>query len=157
VKLVFFPVASLVWLMATPQAKIIPMELWGKWVVTRVVPTTTIACWGDSEARALLATEMEYSRDLFRWKDVITRYPTALTEVVTAERFHDDNSGRGANSSQVTFRQLGLDAKEATQISIDHPPANITGGTVEIPGDHVLLKDKKYLITGLAAPEMGPF
>src|SRR2546428_58498 len=101
---------ALLWFVAAPQAKTIPMELWGRWVIARVLPTTTISCWGDSEAKAILGTEMEYSADLFRWKDVITRRPTALVEVVSAERFHDDNSGRGTNSSQVTFQQLGLDA-----------------------------------------------
>jgi hypothetical protein len=32
------------------------------------------------------------------------------------------------------------------QISIEHPPASITGGTVEIPGDVALVKDQNTII-----------
>src|SRR5207249_11180446 len=90
-KLGAFSIASLLWLIIAAQAKTIPKEVWGKWVVSRVLPTTTIACWGDSEAKTLIGTEIEYSPDLFRWNNVITRRPTALIQVVSAERFRDDN------------------------------------------------------------------
>jgi len=128
------------------HAETIPVELWGKWVIARVLPTRTIACWGDAHAKTLLNTEIEYSGDFFRWKDVITHSPDASREVVSAERFHDDNSGRGTNSSQVTFHELGISSNQAIEISIKHPPADITGATVEIPGDRILLKDKNTII-----------
>ena len=143
-KLGAFSIVSLLWLIIAAQAKTIPKEVWGKCVVSRVLPTTTIACWGDSEAKTLVGTEIEYSPDLFRWNNVITRRPTALIQVVSAERFRDDNSGQGTN--RITFQQLGLNAKEVTQISIQHPPAAITGATVEIPGDNILLKDTNTII-----------
>jgi hypothetical protein len=118
----------------------------GKWIVTRIIPTRTIACWDDAEARTLLRTEIEYSQRFFRWKSIVTKVPVVSTAVVTAQQFHDENSGRGANSSQVTFSELGITADRATEITIQHPPANITGETVEIPGDKVLVKSTTLLV-----------
>jgi hypothetical protein len=138
-------VALFAWLAAVPT-ETIPRQIWGKWVVTRQAPTTTIACWGDAEAKALLGTEIEYSGQAFRWKDVVTNQPVAQAKVVTAEQFMSDHSGQGANSSQVTFRQLGIQKEKALQISIHHAPANITGVTVEIPGDEVLVKDTDTIV-----------
>ena len=150
-ELLFSLVAALSCGVTAVHAQTIPVELWGKWVVARVLPTRTIACWGDRQAKALLNTEIEYSGDVFRWKDVITRSLDVSTEVVTAERFHDDNSGRGTNSSQVTFRELGISSNQATEISIKHPPADITGETVEIPGDRVLVRDKNTIVISVCS------
>ena len=136
---------SFIWFV-TPSAQTIPEQIWGKWVVSRSIPTTTISCWGDSKAKTLLGTEIEYSREEFRWKDVVTSHPIAETKIVTAEQFSDDHSGKGSHSSQITFRQLGIKEKEAMQVSIHHPPASITGGTREIPGDEVLVKDHNTII-----------
>jgi Surface antigen variable number repeat len=131
---------------ATAQAQTIPEQIWGKWVISRKIPTTTISCWDEAEAKTLLGTQIEYSSEVFRWKDVVTAHPTAEAKMVSAEQFHDDNSGKGSNSSQITFRQLGITAKQVMLISIHHPPANITGGTIEIPGDEVLVKNKDAII-----------
>ena len=128
------------------QGQTIPEQIWGKWIVTRQIPTTTISCWGAAEAKTLLGTEIEYSAEVFRWKDVVTTHPVAEAKIVSAEQFHDDNSGKGSNSSQITFRQLGIKAKQAMIISIHHPPAEITGGTIEIPGDEVLVKNKGTIV-----------
>ncbi len=133
-------------LVKTVPAQTIPKELWGTWVVRREVPTTTISCWGDKEAQKLIGTELEYSAQLFRWNKVVTKNPTVETITLTSQRFHDENSGGGANSSQVTFLQLGIKEEKAVQIVIRHPPANITGTTSEIPGDTVLVKDQDTII-----------
>jgi len=94
----------------------------------------------------LIGTELKYSTQLFRWNKVVSKNPTAETITMTAQRFHDENSGGGTNSSQVTFTQLGITEEKAVQIVIRHPAANITGATDEIPGDTVLLKDKDTII-----------
>lgn len=144
---VFLIIATSFLCFAVPPPRTIPEQIWGKWVVSRELPTTTISCWDEAEAKkTLLGTEIEYSREVFRWKEVVTNHPVAEAKIVNAEHFHDDNSGKGSNSSQVTFRQLGITASEAMQISIQHSPARITGGTVEIPGDEVLLKNKDTII-----------
>jgi len=127
-------------------SKTIPEQIWGKWIVTRQIPTTTTSCWGAAEAKTLLGTEIEYFAGSFRWKHVVTTYPVAEARIVNAEQFHDDNSGKGSNSSQITFRELGIKANEVMLISIHHPPAKITGGTIEVPGDEVLLKDKDTIV-----------
>src|SRR2546427_747249 len=62
-------------------------ELWGTWVVRREVPTTTISCWGDKEAKKLIGTEIEYSAQIFRWNKTVTKNPTAETITITAQRF----------------------------------------------------------------------
>ena len=70
----------------------------------------------------------------------------AEAKTISADAFHDEHSGRGTNSSQVTFQQLGIAAKEAMQVSIQHPPANIAEETLEIPGDEVVVKDKNTIV-----------
>lgn len=124
----------------------IPAELWGKWRVTRYVPTSTVSCWGEKEARAILGTTITYGAELFQWKKTTVPNPTATVRVVTAEQFHDENSGGGANDSQVDFRQLGIKAATAAQVEIQHPEANLTGVTAEIPGDAVLIKSKNTIV-----------
>jgi hypothetical protein len=132
--------------LALPTPESIPEQIWGKWVVSRELPTTTISCWGETEAKALLGTEIEYSRDVFRWKDIVIRQPVAEAKMMSADKFNTEQSGQGSNSSQVTFRQLGIKQKEALQVVIHHPPADVTGATVEVPGDEVLVKDKNTLV-----------
>lgn len=126
--------------------KAIPQELWGTWIVRRDIPTRTISCWDEAQAKKLIGTEIEYSAEVFRWRDAVTKNPTAKVITVTAKQFHDENSGGGANDSQVDFKQLGIRADSVTEIEIDHPDANITGATIEIPGDDVLLKDNNTII-----------
>jgi hypothetical protein len=77
-------------------------------VVRREVPTTTMSCWGEPEARKIIGSEIEYSEKMFRWSSIITNDPVAESKVITAPQFHDDNSGGSVNSSQVDFRQLGI-------------------------------------------------
>jgi hypothetical protein len=138
-------------LLRTTPAQTIPKQLWGKWIVRREVPTTTISCWGQEEAKTLIGTQIEYSVSFFRWHKVITKNPTAEITTLTAEQFHDGNSGKGTNSSQVTFRRLGIKADKVTQVVIQHPAANITSATTEIPGDSVLIKDKNTIIFSICS------
>jgi len=105
-----------------------------------------ISCWGDEQARKLLGTEIEYSSELFRWKDVATKNPIAVARVITARQFHDENSGQGAGSSDVTFKQIGIHTGQAKRVTIRHPEANISASTDEIPGDDVLVKDQNTII-----------
>lgn len=133
-------------LLKSTPAQTIPKELWGKWIVRREVPTTTISCWGQEEAKTLIGTQIEYSVNFFRWRRLVTNNPTARITTVSADQFHNENSGMGTNSSQVTFRQLGIKADKATQVVIQHPAANITSATTEIPGDSVLIKDANTII-----------
>src|ERR1019366_2196121 len=127
-------------------ARDVPAELRGRWVITRELPATTISCWGTDQAKALIGTEIQYTVDSFRWKDKIVNHPKIEAAIVSAQQFHDENSGHGTNGSEVSFGQLGIRSPDPTQITLDHPPFEITRATTEIPGDAVLLKDKKIIV-----------
>jgi hypothetical protein len=136
---------------AGAAAQGIPRELWGKWVIRHEVPTPTISCWGETEARAIVGTEIEYTTDSFRWKDVTVKHANAEVRIVSAKQFHDENSGGSVSSSQVTFHDLGIALPSATQITIEHPAASITGATTEIPGDVILVKDHNTIILSVCS------
>jgi hypothetical protein len=138
-------VIGLICLVPSMPAQPIPKELWGRWIVRRDLPTHMISCWGDGEARKLLGTEIEYSGELFRWKDIVTKNPTAVTTIITALQFHNEYSGQGAGSSDVTFKEIGINAGQAKRITIRHPNAHVSGATVEVPGDDVLVKDQSTI------------
>jgi hypothetical protein len=127
-------------------AQNIPKELVGKWAIQRELPTRTISCWGEKEAKEIIGSEIEYTMDSFRWKQIVVKHPTVAVAVVSAEQFQRENSSPSVNGSQVSFHQLGIDAPEMKQVSISHEPAEITGATTEIPGDVVLLKNRNAVV-----------
>jgi len=127
-------------------AQSIPSAIWGKWIVKRELPTRTISCWGDEDAKKIIGTQIEYSDKVFRWKNVAVANPTAEERQISGGKFRDENSSPSSNGSQVSFQQLGIVAKQATEISIHHEPGKITGATIEIPGDNVLVKDSNTII-----------
>jgi hypothetical protein len=128
------------------SVKSVPGQLSGRWIVKEIVPTTTISCWPQSAVDEFIGTELQYSRDAFKWKDVATKNPRIENSVLKAEQFHDLFSGGNASGSQVNFKQLGISQESIVMIEILHPPAEITGCTVEIPGDTVFLKDANTII-----------
>jgi len=131
---------------SSAPAQPVPKAIWGHWIVTRQLPASTISCWGEGEAQKLIGTELAYSAQSFRWKNIRMKNPTATTRTLTAQQFHDENSGGGSNSSQVTFAQLGIKTDHVLEIKVSHPDAGITGATSEIPGDSVLSRDKNAII-----------
>ncbi len=136
----------LIFLTSTVAAQNIPQELVGKWVIQRELPTRTISCWGEKEAKAIIGTEITYTTDSLQWKHLVVKHPAVEVAIVTAEQFQTDNSSPSANGSQVSFRQLGIRTPKAKQVTINHPPADITGATTEIPGDVVLLKNHDTIV-----------
>jgi hypothetical protein len=142
-------------------AQNIPQELVGKWVIQRELPTQTISCWGEKEAKAIIGTEIAYTVDSFRWKHIVVKRPTVAVAVVSAEQFQRENSSPSVNGSQVSFRQLGIDTPDIKQVSINHAPAEITAATTEIPGDDVLLKNRNAIVFSVCnvyfeAKRLGP-
>jgi hypothetical protein len=63
-----------------------PKELWGKWSVSGELPTQTISCWGEAEAKSLLGPEIEYSTTIFRWKQSHLQNPVATTKTGICRR-----------------------------------------------------------------------
>lgn len=131
---------------STDSAGTIPHELIGRWTVLRTLPTKTISCWGEAEAKTLIGTEIIYTADSLLWKDAVAKNPKVTKNVISARNFALNNSGGGANDSNVSFKQLGITSARATQFTIEHADASITGGTTEIPGDVVLLRDPTHIV-----------
>lgn len=127
-------------------AQEIPTLLRGTWRITRVLPTSTISCWSSRDARTLLGTTIEYTQTSLRWKDRVVSNPVVRVSTVSAEKFHDDNSGGGANDSQVTFKQLGIEARTAIQIVLTHTDIKPIRGVLDLPGDTVLIKDRNTIV-----------
>lgn len=127
-------------------AQNVPHELVGKWIIQRELPTRTISCWGEKEAKSIIGTEIEYTAVSFRWDDRVVKHPRVKVSTVTAEQFDRDNSSPSVNGSQVSFAQLGIKEPQAIQVSITHAPATITRATTEIPGDEVLIKDSNTIV-----------
>ena len=124
-------------------AQTIPLELRGKWRVHKILPAETVSCWGDKEGKALIGTEIEYAADSFRWKDKSVPHPRVEIAVVAADEFQKEYWGSG---SFVDFHHLGIRTPQATEVQIGHPPADTTGGSIEIPGDRVLIKDQNTIV-----------
>jgi hypothetical protein len=133
-------------LFATTSAQEIPAEIQGRWVVSRVIPTRTITCWGQKQAGALIGTEIDYTPEFLQWKDLVVRHPLVSVSEVTAEQFLDEYSGGGAADSQVDFKQLGIKAGSVKRIVLKHEPLRDMGGEFFVPGDEVLIKDSNVII-----------
>jgi hypothetical protein len=118
----------------------------GHSIVAPQLPAAKTSCGGEAEAQKLIGSELAYSAQSFRWRNIRTRNPSATARTLTARQFYDENSGGGCNSSQVTFAQLGIKTDQVFELKISHPDASITGATSEIPGDSVLSRDKNTLI-----------
>jgi uncharacterized protein YecT (DUF1311 family) len=132
---------------ASPSAATaIPAQLVGKWTVVKTLPAKTISCWGDSEAKSLIGATITYTADSFQWKDTLSKNPKVTSTTVSARDFEANNSGGGANDSNVSFKQLGIPGGRATQITLEHADAHLTGGTTEIPGDVVLIRDPTHIV-----------
>jgi uncharacterized protein YecT (DUF1311 family) len=131
---------------ATDDGGVIPHELVGHWTVLRALPTKTISCWGEAEAQAVIGTEIVYTADSLKWRDAVAKNPKVTKNVISARDFALNNSGGGANDSNVSFKQLGITSARATQLTIEHADRDVTGGTTEIPGDVVLLRDPTHII-----------
>ncbi len=127
----------------------VPPQLWGKWTITKILPTSTISCWSEKDAKAVLGTTIEYAEDRFAWQDHVTYNPHTTTSAVTSQQFAEDNSGGSAGGSSVSFQQLGIMAPRTREITIGHSDATITGATTEIPGDTVLVVDANHIVFSL--------
>ncbi|MGB7135508.1 MAG: hypothetical protein WBD46_09495 [Acidobacteriaceae bacterium] len=134
---------------AAPVSHEIPAALRGEWVITRLIPTTTLSCWDDRDAKKLLRTTIHYGTDSFQWKDHGVPNTGVTMRSMTAFQFRAGYSGGGAADSEIDFAQLGIRAPSATIVTLSHPDANITGATTEIPGDWVLLKDKDTIVVSV--------
>lgn len=117
---------------ASVLATSMPRELWGVWTVTRALPGEGFTPCNEGFQNAMLGTQIEYSPDLFRWKDTTVKQPRVKEELVSTQAL--------SNEYRTDIAQLGFSSSTVTLVTIAHPDANLTGATIEIPGDTVLLK-----------------
>jgi Lysozyme inhibitor LprI len=132
---------------ATKAGEPIPAEIVGRWVVSKVLPTQTIACWDEKQAQALVGTGLEYKPDSLRWKTTTVRNLGVTATLLEAQQFAEDHSGSG---STVTFAMLEINAAKVKQIAIEHADVTIqdgsAGGSMEMPGDLVMLNGPDSLV-----------
>lgn len=132
---------------AFASVKPIPTELIGKWIINKILPTQTISCWDDKQAQTLIGTSVVYKSDGFNWNKHPLTSQGVTTTIVEAQEFLEDNSGSG---SIVEFKMLGIVKPAVERVIIKHADVEIKGitdqGTVGIPGDDVMIKDKNSLI-----------
>jgi hypothetical protein len=123
-----------------------PARIVGTWVITHQLPTRTISCWSGEDARKLIKTEIQYSDKVFRWDKATIEDPVVEVRTVTAQQFHDENSGAGPHGSQISLLELGISSASITEIAIKHSPSHLFAETTEIPGDDVVVKDSTTIV-----------
>jgi hypothetical protein len=139
---------SFAWMQAVPQQvplTQVPRQIWGTWRIAQIISTRTISCFDEKQARSLLGTQVYYSAQIFRWRNLVTKKFLAATRQITAQQFMKEYYG-GPADSQVDFKQLGIKKPSVSQITLTHAEANIFDGTIEIPGDQILVKDTNTII-----------
>jgi hypothetical protein len=117
-------------------AEPLPASLAGSWKITRVLPSTSGACWNASQAQPLLGSTLVYRDDSMRWRGGEVPLQDVLTRSVTAAEFRKENSTLGAPPE---FAELGIHTQRVTEVDLQHDDADITGATTEVPGDTVLI------------------
>ena len=139
---------------ARAQKADIPPDLVGVWVIRKTLPTTTIVTMDEAQAQAIVGTEIEYTRESFRWKSLSVSRPFVNTYLVDSSDFTESNSGTGSGAaSHVTFEDIGIRGGRARCVSIYHQypdrdmPSDHCG--VQIPGDAVLFKNPHTIVFDL--------
>jgi hypothetical protein len=117
-------------------AEPLPAGLAGTWKITRILPTTSAACWDASQARPMLGSTLVYRNDAMRWRGGEVPLEGVITRSVTASEFRKENSTLGTPPD---FQDLGIHSSRVTEVDLQHEDADITGATTEVPGDSVLL------------------
>ncbi len=127
---------------ATVSAEPLPGRLGGVWRITRVLPTTNIACWGKEQAKPLLGSTLIYRDDSLRWRGGSVPLQDITTRTVTDADFRRENSG----DKPASLAQLGIRSHAVLEVDLQHEDADITGATTEVPGDSVLLAGPNRIV-----------
>jgi len=123
-----------------------PEAIVGTWTVIREIPTRTISCWSKEDTRKLIRSELQYSDKVFRWDKTTIENPAVEVRTVTAQEFHDENSGAGPHGSEISLPELGITSDSVTEVAIKHSPGHLFTETSEIPGDDVIVKDPATIV-----------
>lgn len=130
-------------LIPASSAEPLPGRLQGTWRITRVLPTSNVACWSDAQARPLIGSLLTYSTDSLRWKGGSVPLLDINTRSLSADAFMRES---GDSGSAARFAQLGIHAPAVTEVDLQHEDMDITGATTEVPGDSVLLAGPNRIV-----------
>jgi hypothetical protein len=125
----------------------IPKTLLGNWHISKILPTQTVGCWDEQQAKGLIGGKIAYKAGSFTWNGTELKSEGATLSTVEAQEFVEDNSG---SSSYIDFPMLGISTPAVERVMIQHADTTIKGitdqGTDGVPGDNVLVKDANTLI-----------
>jgi hypothetical protein len=124
----------------------IPFQLWGSWTVTREIPTQTITCWDDKQAKTLIGTRIEYGPHYLRWSNIDNLNVTASESIFDAQSFWSAYSSPASDGSQVDFAQLGISTPLIVSVSLSGFTKSEQRDDGAPPGSNVLLKSSTRII-----------
>ena len=117
----------------------LPQQLAGTWKITRVLPARSgAACWSEKEAQPLVGSLLEYSQHTMRWQGGAVPLHGVTTRAVSSADLAEE-APAGDGRAALTLADLGIQAKDVTEVNLQHEDADITGSTTEVPGDSVLV------------------
>ena len=112
----------------------LPLQVAGTWKITRVLPVRAgSACWGDKEVLPLVGSTLEYSQRAMRWHGGAVPLTGITTRPVGSAELAEESA------AALKLKDLGINAREVTEVNMQHEDADVTGATTEVPGDSVLL------------------
>ena len=117
----------------------LPQQVAGTWRITRVLPVRTgRACWTEKEAQRLVGSTLDYTQHSMRWQGGTVALNGVTTRGVSSADLAEEApvaDGRAA----LRLTDLGIQAKDVTEVNLQHEDMDITGATTEVPGDSVLV------------------
>lgn len=128
------------------SAEPLPPRLQGTWRITRVLPTTNVACWDKEHAAPLLGSTLTYREDVMRWQGGEVELTGIATRTVSSTEFSKENGGAGSGTTPASFTQLGIRSPKVLEVDFQHEDADITGSTTEVPGDSVLVVSPNRIV-----------
>ncbi|MGO2370465.1 MAG: hypothetical protein ACTH6H_17790, partial [Serratia sp. (in: enterobacteria)] len=111
---------------AETVAEPIPKTLLGNWHVSKILPTQTVGCWDEQQAKSLIGGKISYKTDGFNWNGTALKSDGATVSTVEAQEFVEDNSG---SSSYIDFPMLGISTPAVERVVIQHADTAIKGIT----------------------------
>lgn len=133
---------SMVWAATDISAEPLPPRLAGTWRITRVLPTTNVACWDREHAAPLLGSTLTYRENMMRWRGGEVELEGITTRTLTGDQFSKENQGQ----TPASFSQLGIRTQKVLEVDFQHEDADITGSTTEVPGDSVLVVSPSRIV-----------
>jgi hypothetical protein len=124
----------------------IPYKLWGTWTITREIPTRTITCWDDKQAKRLLGTKITYGPHAYQWNQISNNHISASVSLHDADSFWSAYSSPVSDGSQVDFGQLGISTPLIAHISLSGFTDKERSDDDAPPGSNVLLKSPRMIV-----------